>query len=643
MFLQPVPTGDFLYACALDFLDWLVLHIALMEAMDLHPCDACATFLLQYLVRYAHRHLYIILGYIRRRNIFYLRSMATYYCYYHIVLVAIIHLMFIYVTVNSSNQNINNNKNNNNNIKYYNQHYQQHHYNQNKKRLSSHNVPSQNSLIEEAEGDSARHKFQLLKLGILNSRTNKNANTLLKADAQSRSSSSSKKATSSATKKSSTQKSSSRSKTGSGLSGLLPSSSDGESVLSGILPSNSKARGFLSGIAPSIVSKKEKGQFVPKSKSKANMQFFVKSGGCPQGVKPGAGQGEDCSGHGLCKTLSSRFLFLEINENSVMKLREKNMLNNKKNYNQMLSHEADNVMMIKKSGATQQQKSSSGSAKSGSSSGATKKSSSKAAKAPSSGNTKGGASSGASKKSSSKAAKAPSSKKTGSGASKKSTSKAAKAPSSKKTGSGASKKSSSKAAKAPSSKKTGSGASKSGASKSKTGTSSSKSGSSTSKAGASNTGIGTKLGGSGGKGSGFGAEHLSALGGGILGAALDKTPPKPVMKKCVCNNGWAGNACEHDLSNAENKCSPLDSSCVKKAPPVPLPPCIGAPGDYALDDPCSDPRRQRFPYPPREPPSITSEMQKPVDYPIANDEKPTDWWRGKDGGGGGDGDGSGSR
>ena len=104
---------------------------------------------------------------------------------------------------------------------------------------------------------------------------------------------------------------------------------------------------------------------------------------------------------------------------------------------------------------------------------------------------------------------------------------------------------------------------------------------------------------------------------------------------CRCTKGWAGKACEHDLSNSEKKCSPLDSSCQRPASPVPLPPCMGPASSYALDDPCADPRRRRFPYPPREPPQITSEMQKPVNYPIAIDEKPSDWWRGGAGGAGG--------
>ena len=82
------------------------------------------------------------------------------------------------------------------------------------------------------------------------------------------------------------------------------------------------------------------------------------------------------------------------------------------------------------------------------------------------------------------------------------------------------------------------------------------------------------------------------------------------------------------MGNSENKCSPLDSSCNQGLKPVPLPPCVGPASDYALDDPCSDPRRSRFPYPPREPPSITAEMQKPVEYPLAIDEKATDWWKG---------------
>ena len=67
--------------------------------------------------------------------------------------------------------------------------------------------------------------------------------------------------------------------------------------------------------------------------------------------------------------------------------------------------------------------------------------------------------------------------------------------------------------------------------------------------------------------------------------------PKSV---CNCDLGWGGKYCDADLLNTEKKCSPLDASC---APPAPLreAPCIGPVYDYALDDPCADPRRKHTP------------------------------------------------
>ena len=48
-------------------------------------------------------------------------------------------------------------------------------------------------------------------------------------------------------------------------------------------------------------------------------------------------------------------------------------------------------------------------------------------------------------------------------------------------------------------------------------------------------------------------------------------------------------------------CSPLDASCAPEAP-VGQPPCIGPYVDFALDDPCADPRMRHLPYTPLEPP-----------------------------------------
>ncbi len=54
-------------------------------------------------------------------------------------------------------------------------------------------------------------------------------------------------------------------------------------------------------------------------------------------------------------------------------------------------------------------------------------------------------------------------------------------------------------------------------------------------------------------------------------------------------------------SRADAPCSPLDASCAPPAP-VALPPCIGPVVDFALDDPCADPRMRHLPYAPLEPP-----------------------------------------
>ena len=82
------------------------------------------------------------------------------------------------------------------------------------------------------------------------------------------------------------------------------------------------------------------------------------------------------------------------------------------------------------------------------------------------------------------------------------------------------------------------------------------------------------------------------------------------QKKCDCDQGWGGESCDQDLLNVLKSCSPLDASC---APPVAVesPPCMGPAEDYALDDPCADPRRKHNPYPPGFPPSKIPEYRPP--------------------------------
>jgi hypothetical protein len=90
-------------------------------------------------------------------------------------------------------------------------------------------------------------------------------------------------------------------------------------------------------------------------------------------------------------------------------------------------------------------------------------------------------------------------------------------------------------------------------------------------------------------------------------------------RKCECEHGWAGKACEQDLFNAARKCSPLDVSCAEK-PPIPSPPCMGPAEDYPLDDPCADPRRKHTPYPPGNPPALdTLKPFQPPPKPLFDD------------------------
>ena len=127
--------------------------------------------------------------------------------------------------------------------------------------------------------------------------------------------------------------------------------------------------------------------------------------------------------------------------------------------------------------------------------------------------------------------------------------------------------------------------------------------------GAAKGGGGAAKGGGGAAKGGGGA----AKGGG--GAAQD-------AKKCVCDKDFEGDACEVDLL-AKGKKSPLDPT-YEFPKDHSQPPCVGRIEDFALDDPCADPRRTRIPMAPADPPDPGTKDEWPA---WAKDTEGEEGWR----------------
>ena len=83
----------------------------------------------------------------------------------------------------------------------------------------------------------------------------------------------------------------------------------------------------------------------------------------------------------------------------------------------------------------------------------------------------------------------------------------------------------------------------------------------------------------------------------------DGEKSEPFQMECMCDQGWAGFACEDDMLNSMSACSALDASCNKIVPPSEEP-CLGRADDYSMENPCADPRRVRIPYAPIDPPEL---------------------------------------
>jgi hypothetical protein len=83
----------------------------------------------------------------------------------------------------------------------------------------------------------------------------------------------------------------------------------------------------------------------------------------------------------------------------------------------------------------------------------------------------------------------------------------------------------------------------------------------------------------------------------------DGEKSEPFQMECICDQGWAGFACEDDMLNSMSACSALDASCNKIVPPSEEP-CLGRADDYSMENPCADPRRVRIPYAPIDPPEL---------------------------------------
>ena len=111
-------------------------------------------------------------------------------------------------------------------------------------------------------------------------------------------------------------------------------------------------------------------------------------------------------------------------------------------------------------------------------------------------------------------------------------------------------------------------------------------------------------------------------GGGAKGGAKGGASKGAVVKKCECDEGFEGQSCELDLLMKGQK-SPLDPSNALQDEHL-APPCVGRMEDFALDDPCADPRRTRIPMAPADPPDPGTKDEWPA---WAKDTEGEEGWR----------------
>ena len=126
----------------------------------------------------------------------------------------------------------------------------------------------------------------------------------------------------------------------------------------------------------------------------------------------------------------------------------------------------------------------------------------------------------------------------------------------------------------------------------------------------------------GGSSGGGGAKAGSAPKAGKAGAK-GSTKSGAVVKRCECDKGWEGKPCDVDTL-AIGKKSVLDPTRINRPEEPQRPPCVGRMEDFALDDPCADPRRTRIPMAPVDPPDPGTKDEWPA---WAKDTEGEEGWR----------------